>query len=327
MQTRTLGAQALTVSALGLGCMGMSQAYGPTDDSESIATVQRAIDLGITFLDTAMSYGAGHNERLLGQALAGRRDQVTLATKFGIVRDADGVRVDARPEHVRGYCEASLQRLGVEHIDLYYLHRVDPGVAIEETIGAMADLVAEGKVRHLGLSEATVEQLERATATHSITALQSEWSLWWREIEDDVLPAARRLGIGIVPYSPLGRGFLTGTVATDTLAADDLRRGDPRFDGKALEHNRALVDEVRRVAAEREVTPGQLALAWLLAQGDDVVPVPGTKRRERVEENAAAAAIALSVSDLARLEEVAPRAAWSGERESFAAYRTTRATA
>ncbi len=304
--------------------MGMSQAYGPTDDTESIATVQRAIDLGVTFLDTAMSYGAGHNERLLGQAIAGRRDQVTLATKLGIVRDADGVRVDARPEHVRGYCEASLARLGVEHINLYYLHRVDPGVAIEETIGAMADLVAEGKVSHLGLSEASVEQLERAAATHPITVLQSEWSLWWREVEDDVLPAARRLGI--VPYSPLGRGFLTGTVATDTLTADDLRRGDPRFDGEAREHNQTLVDDVRRLAVERELTPGQLALAWLLAQGDDVVPIPGTKRRERVQENAAAAAITLSSAELDRLEAAAPRAAWSGDRQPFAAYRTTRAS-
>ncbi len=327
MHTRTLGREALTVSALGLGCMGMSQAYGPTDDTESVATVRRALDLGVTFLDTAMSYGAGHNERLLGRALDGRRDQVTLATKLGIVRDIDGVRVDARPEHVRGYCEASLQRLGVDHIDLYYLHRIDPDVAIEETIAAMAELVTEGKVSHLGVSEATVEQLERAAATHPISALQSEWSLWWREIEDDVLPAARRLGIGIVPYSPLGRGFLTGTVATDALEKDDLRRRDPRFAGEAMERNRALVDEVRRVAAEREATAGQLALAWLLAQGDDIVPIPGTKRRARLGENAAAAAITLSPTELDRLETAAPRAAWTGDRQSFAAYRTTRATA
>jgi len=308
--------------------MGMSQAYGPTDDTESIATVQRAIDLGITFLDTAMSYGAGHNERLLGQALAGRRDQVTLATKLGIVRDAEGVRVDAQPEHVRGYCEASLQRLGVEHIDLYYLHRVDPDVAIEETIGVMADLVAEGKVRHLGISEATVEQLERAAASHPISVLQSEWSLWWREIEDDVLPAARRLGIGIVPYSPLGRGFLTGTVATDALAADDLRRADPRFDGEALKQNQTLsstrctgwLPNARwRPASSRSRGCWPRAPTWCRS--------PAPNARERLEENAAAAAIELSTEDLARLEAVAPRTAWSGDRQSFAAHHTTRTPA
>jgi aryl-alcohol dehydrogenase-like predicted oxidoreductase len=300
MNTRTLGPEGLTVSAVGLGCMGMSQGYGAADDTESIATLHRAIDIGVTFLDTAMSYGRGHNEQLLGRALAGRRDKVVLATKFGIIRGDDGVQVDGRPENVRTYCDASLARLGVDHIDLYYQHRVDPRVPIEETVGAMAELVAEGKVRHLGLSEASPGELERAAATHPISAAQYEWSLWWRDIEDDVLPTARRLGIGLVPYSPLGRGFLAGAVTTDTLGAGDFRLGDPRFQDESLEHNRALVAEVCRLAAEREVTPAQLALAWLLAQGDDVVPIPGTRRVARLAENAGSAEIVLCIAGVAR---------------------------
>jgi len=324
MHTRTLGPEGLTVSALGLGCMGMSQAYGPTDDAQSVATLERALDLGVTLVDTAMSYGRGHNERLLARVVASRRDEMVLATKFGIVRDANGPRVDGRPENVRGYCEASLERLGVDHIDLYYQHRVDPDVPVEETIGAMAELVAEGKVRHVGISEASAEALERAAATHPITALQSEWSLWWRDIEDDVVPTARRLGIGLVPYSPLGRGFLTGAAATETLTRDDLRHSDPRFQGDHGERNHALVDELKRVADERRITPAQLALAWLLAQGDDVVPIPGTKRIDRLEENAAAADLTLSTADLERLEAAAPRSAWAGDRVAFAAFRSTR---
>jgi aryl-alcohol dehydrogenase-like predicted oxidoreductase len=324
MQTRKLGPEGLAVSALGLGCWGMSQAYGPSDDAESVATLERALDLGVTLLDTSMSYSRGHNERLLARVLVSRRDEVVLATKFGIVRDANGPRVDGRPDNVRGYCEASLARLGVDHIDLYYQHRVDPDVAVEETIGAMAELVAEGKVRHLGICEASADALERATATHPITALQSEWSLWWRDIEDDLVPTARRLGIGLVPYSPLGRGFLTGTVATETLTPQDLRHGDPRFWGDHGEHNRALVGELERLAAERGATPAQLALAWLLTQGDDVVPIPGTKRIDRVEENTAAADLTLTNADLDRLEAAAPRGAWAGDRSAFAAYRTTR---
>ncbi|MBT2227633.1 aldo/keto reductase [Nonomuraea sp. NEAU-A123] len=325
MNVRTLGPEGLTVSAVGLGCMGMSQGYGPADDAESIATLHRAIDIGVTFWDTAMSYGRGHNEQLLGRALAGRRDEVVLATKFGIIRGDDGVRVDGRPENVRAYCEASLARLGVDHLDLYYQHRVDPQVPIEETVGAMAELVAEGKVRHLGLSEASPGELERAAATHPISAAQYEWSLWWRDIEDDVLPTARRLGIGLVPYSPLGRGFLAGAVTTDTLGAGDFRLGDPRFQDDSLERNQALATEVRRLAAEREVTPAQLALAWLLAQGDDVVPIPGTRRATRLAENAGSADVVLSPADLDRLEAAVPRSAWSGDRQSFAAHRTVRA--
>jgi len=303
-----------------------ARTLGPADDAESIATLHRAIDIGVTFWDTAMSYGRGHNEQLLGRALAGRRDKVVLATKFGIIRGEDGVRVDGRPENVRAYCEASLTRLGVGHIDLYYQHRVDPQVPIEETVGAMAELVAEGKVRHLGLSEASPGELERAAATHPISAAQYEWSLWWRDIEDDVLPTARRLGIGLVPYSPLGRGFLAGAVSTDTLGAGDFRLGDPRFQDESLERNQALAAEVRRLATEREVTPAQLALAWLLAQGDDVVPIPGTRRVARLAENAGSTEIVLSPADLDRLEAAVPRAAWSGDRQSFAAHRTARTT-
>lgn len=313
--------------SLGLGCMGFSQAYGSADDEESIATMRRALDVGVTLLDTAMSYGRGHNEQLVGRAIAGRRDEVVLATKFGIVRSENGgVRVDGRPEHVRGFCEASLRRLGVDRVDLYYQHRVDPDVPIEETIGAMSELVAEGKVAHLGLSEASVHELERAVATHPISALQIEWSLWWREVEDDVVPAARRLGIGLVAYSPLGRGFLTGTVTSGSFGPEDFRRTDPRFQGEDLDRNLGLVAEVQRLARQRGVTPAQLTLAWLLAQGDDVVPIPGTRRAERVEENAAAVAVPLTAAELARLEAVAPRRAWAGDRQSFAARDTTRSS-
>lgn len=328
MKTRTLGRDGLTVSAIGLGCMGLSQAYGRANDAESIETLQRAIDLGVTFLDTAMSYGGGHNERLIGQAIAGRRDEVVLATKFGISRDGNGtVRVDARPEHVRAFLEASLTRLGVDYIDLYYQHRVDPDVPVEETVGEMAKLVAEGKIRYLGLSEVGVETLERAVATHPITALQSEWSLFWRELEDDVVPAARRLGIGLVPYSPLGRGLLTGTVRTRAFGVDDFRTNDPRFHGESLQRNLDVVEDVRELAEERGVTPAQLALAWLLAQGDDIVPIPGTRRHQRLAENAAAVTVDLSTVDLARLQAIAPRRAWAGDRQSFAALGTTRSPA
>ncbi|MYW02733.1 aldo/keto reductase [Streptomyces sp. SID3343] len=328
MRTRTLGRDGLTVSALGFGCMGLSQGYGAADEQESIAAVRRALDLGVTLLDTAMSYGAGHNEELLGRAIVGRRDEVVLATKFGIVRGADGTtRVNARPADVRGYLEASLKRLGVDHVDLYYQHRVDPHVPIEESVGAMAELVAEGKVRYLGLSEADSKQLERAAATHPIAALQSEWSLWWRELEDDVLPTARRLGIGLVPYSPLGRGFLTGAVDPNAFAANDFRRDDPRFRGENLDHNRAIVAEVRALADERGVTAAQLALAWLLAQGDDVVPIPGTRSGVRLAENAGAADVELSAAEVARLEAAAPRSAWAGDRRAFGAPVTKRGSA
>jgi len=327
LPTRRLGPGGLAVSAVGLGCMGLSQGYGSADDTESLATLQRAIELGVTFWDTAMSYGQGHNERLVGQALAGHRDEVVLATKFGIVRGDQGVRLDGRPENVAGYCEASLQRLGVDHLDLYYLHRVDPDVPVEETVGAMADLVAQGKVRHLGLSEIDAAGLERAAGVHPIAALQFEWSLWWREPEDDVIPAARRLGIALVPYSPLGRGLLAAQVDPQHLPDADFRRDDPRFNGEAFDRNRAVAAQVRSLAAEMGITPAQLALAWLLAQGDDVVPIPGTRRSDRVAENAAAAVTALSTDTLARIDAVAPRDGWSGDRKSFAAHGTTRRSA
>ncbi|MDQ6782289.1 MAG: aldo/keto reductase [Actinomycetota bacterium] len=326
MEQRHIGTE-LSCSALGLGCMGFSQAYGPADDDESITTIRHALDLGVSLLDTAMSYGGGHNEALVGRAITGRRDQVILATKFGIVRDEHGVHLDGRPEHVAGYCDASLDRLGVDVIDLYYLHWVDPEVPVTDTIGAMADLVAAGKVRHLGVSETNAGQLHAAVGVHPIAALQTEWSLLWREPEDDVIPAARHLGVGLVAYSPLGRGMLTGALPPGNFTGGDFRAADPRFAGADLARNLAVVDAIGALAAERGVTPGQLALAWLLAQGPDVIPIPGTRSPRRVGENAAAADLELSAADLARLEEVTPRSAWAGDRFSFAAQRTARTTA
>jgi aryl-alcohol dehydrogenase-like predicted oxidoreductase len=315
--TRTLG-QGLEVSAQGLGCMGMSQIYGPADETESLATIDRALELGVTFLDTADVYGLGHNEQLVGRAIAGRREEVVLATKFGIVRRADDSSfrgVDGRPEYVRSACDASLERLGVDRIDLYYQHRADPQVPIEETVGAMAELVAAGKVRHLGLSEAAADTIRRAHAVHPISALQSEWSLWSRDIEGDVLSTARELGIGIVPYSPLGRGLLTGQIrSADELSRGDFRRGTPRFEGENLARNLEVVERVRTIATEKGVTPGQLALAWVQAQGDDVAPIPGTKRRTYLEENVGALDVELTADDIAELEAVASSSAVSGAR-------------
>ena len=320
MQQRHLGSDGLVTSALGMGCMGLSQGYGPADDDESVRAIRRAAELGVTMFDTAMSYGQGHNERLIGRALAGLPWQVQVATKFGIVRDSGGVRLDGRPEHVRGYCEASLARLGVEVIDLYYLHRPDPQVPIADTVGAMARLVTEGMVRHLGVSEVTQAQLGQAAAVHPISAVQFEWSLLWRDPEDDIIPAARRLGVGLVPYSPLGRGLLTATLTAQDIEHSDFRRGDPRFQGADLDQNLA------RVAGELGVAPAQLALAWLLAQGPDVVPIPGTRRLGRIEQNAAAAEVALTEHVLRSLDEAVPRTGWAGDRSSFAAVGTSRRT-
>jgi aryl-alcohol dehydrogenase-like predicted oxidoreductase len=316
MKQQKLGRQGLVVSALGLGCMGMSEFYGPADEAESIATIQRALDLGVTFLDTADIYGMGKNEELVGRAIAGRRDQVVLATKFAIVRRADGTRsISGRPEYVRSSCDASLRRLGVDHIDLYYQHRVDPAVPIEETVGAMAELVASGKVRFLGLSEAAPATIRRAHAVHPISALQTEYSLWSRDPEDEILPTLRDLGIGLVAYSPLGRGFLSGAIKSPAdFAPDDFRRTSPRFQGENFARNMAVVEQVQQLAGEKGVTPGQLALAWLLAQGEDIVPIPGTKRRAYLEENVAAANVSLSREDLARLESVAPKGFAVGDR-------------
>ncbi|MEA2266193.1 MAG: hypothetical protein QOE27_1776 [Solirubrobacteraceae bacterium] len=320
MKTRTLGTTGPTVSALGLGCMGMSAFYGQTDDDEAIATIHRALDLGCTFLDTSDMYGPHTNERLVGRAIAGRRDEVVLATKFGIqIEMGPPVRrsVNGSPEYVHAACEASLERLGVDHIDLYYQHRVDPNTPIEETVGAMAELVAAGKVRHLGLSEASPETIRRAHAVHPIAALQTEYSLWTRDVEAEILPTLRELGIGLVAYSPLGRGFLSGRFSSpEDLDENDFRRTGPRFTGDNLERNRQLVDRVRELAAEHGVTPGQLALAWVLAQGEDVVPIPGTKRRTYLEENLAAADLELSPEDLARIGDVVGEAAGARYDES-----------
>jgi len=306
----------LVVGAQGLGCMGMSQAYGQGDETESIATIHRAIELGVTLFDTADQYGRGANEELLGRALKGRRDQVAIATKFALVPgDGGGLAVRGDAAYVREAVDRSLSRLDVDHIDLYYQHRVDPNVPIEETVGAMAELVQAGKVRHLGLSEAGAETIRRAHAVHPITALQSEWSLWTRDIEAEILPVCRELGVGIVPFSPLGRGFLTGSVTSvDNLAADDMRRNLPRFAGENFDRNLAIVDKLNSLAAERGVTAGQLALAWVQRQGEDVVPIPGTKRRKYLEENVAAAQLELTADDLAAIAATAPADAVSGDR-------------
>ncbi len=316
MQQRTLG-RGLTVSAIGLGCMGMSEFYGAGDEAESIATIHRALDLGVTFLDTADMYGVGRNEELVGRAIKGKRDGIVLATKFGNMRGADGafLGVSGRPEYVRAACEASLRRLGVETIDLYYQHRVDPNTPIEETVGAMAELVRQGKVRHLGLSEAAPETIRRAHKTHPITALQTEYSLWSRDVEQAVLPTVRELGIGFVAYSPLGRGFLTGQIKRiEDLAPDDYRRNNPRFQGENFQRNLDLVTAVETMAREKSCTPAQLALAWVLARGQDIVPIPGTKRRKYLEENLGALNVTLNQEDLARLDKILPPGAAAGER-------------
>jgi len=318
MERRRLGSQGLEVSAEGLGCMGMSEFYGPTDETEAIATIHRALALGVDFLDTADIYGPFTNERLVGRALAGRRHEVVLATKFGNERRDDGswVGVNGRPEYVRSACEASLARLGVDHIDLYYQHRVDKTVPIEETVGAMATLVGEGKVRYLGLSEASPATIKRAHAVHPITALQSEYSLWSRDPEQAVLPALRELGIGFVAYSPLGRGFLAGRFRSPDDLGDegDFRSRHPRFQGDNLTRNLELLGRLEEIARDRGVTPAQLALAWVLHRGADVVPIPGTKTRRYLEENVAAAALELSDDELARLDEALPPGATSGQR-------------
>ncbi len=316
MDTRTLG-QGLQVSGQGLGCMGMSAWYGPTDDDESIATIHRALELGVNFLDTADVYGAGRNEELVGRAIAGRRDEVVLATKFGNRRLDDGSRtIDGTPEYVHQAIDASLGRLDVDYVDLYYQHRVDAGTPIEETVGAMAELVAAGKVKHIGLSEAGPETIRRANAVHPITAVQSEWSLWTRDPEENgVLETVRELGIGFVAYSPLGRGFLAGRFSSpEELAEDDFRRRHPRMSGENLDRNRGLADRVRELAEEKGSTPAQLALAWVLSRGDDVVPIPGTKRRGYLEQNVAASEVELTAPELQELDEAFPPGAAAGDR-------------
>jgi aryl-alcohol dehydrogenase-like predicted oxidoreductase len=318
MKKRKLGTQGLVVSEQGLGCMGMSEFYGATDEAESIATLNRAIELGIDFFDTSDMYGPYKNEELLGKAFRGRRAEVIIATKFGIQRDPTsetGRSINGRPEYVHEACEGSLKRLGIECIDLYYQHRVDPKVPVEETVGAMAELAQEGKVRYLGLSEAAPDTIRRAHAVHPISALQTEYSLWSRDPEDEILATVRDLGIGFVAYSPLSRGFLTGQITSiDDLAPDDYRRYSPRFQGENFARNLELVKRVTDIAREKGVTPGQLALAWVLAQGEDIVPIAGTKRRAYLEENVAASDIELTAEDLARIDEVAPKGVASGTR-------------
>ena len=316
MERRTLGGQGLVVPALGLGCMGMSQSYGPGDDQESLATIHRALELGVTFLDTADVYGPFTNERLVGRAIAGRRDQVVLATKFGNQRLADGRRVvNGDPGYVRQACDASLERLGVDHIDLYYQHRVDRSVPVEETWGALAELVQAGKVRYLGISEAAPATVRRAHAVHPVSAGQYEWSLFSRDLEEELVPTLRELGIGLVAYSPLGRGFLSGRITSpDDFGEDDFRRNHPRFSGESFARNLELVDRVRALAEGKGVTPSQLAIAWVLAQGDDVVPIPGTKRRRYLEENLGALEVELTPEDLAAIEKATPRGSVAGAR-------------
>jgi aryl-alcohol dehydrogenase-like predicted oxidoreductase len=317
MKMRKLGSQGLEVSALGLGCMGMSDFYGGRDDTESAATINLALDRGVTFLDTADMYGVGKNEELVGRVVRERREWVVVATKFGNVRGPDGSfqGINGRPDYVRAACDASLKRTGLDVIDLYYQHRVDPEVAIEETVGAMAELVTAGKVKYLGLSEAAPSTIRRAHKVHPITALQTEYSLWSRDPEDELLPTVRELGIGFVPYSPLGRGFLTGQFKTpDDLPADDTRRNHPRFQGEAFAKNLELVAEIGAMAEAKGCTPAQLALAWVLAQGEDIVPIPGTKRRTYLEDNLGALDVALSAEDLARIDRVLPPGAATGTR-------------
>ena len=322
MKQRKLGTEGLTVSAQGLGCMGMSDFYGTRDEAESITTIHRAFDLGVNFLDTSDMYGPFTNEELVGKAIKGRRNQVVVATKFGIMRAkpskegwAPITGISGRPEYVRSCCDASLKRLGSDHIDLYYQHRVDPEVPIEETVGAMSDLVSAGKVRYIGLSEASVQTIRRAHTIHPITALQSEYSLWSRDPEDEVLPTLRELGIGFVAYSPLGRGFLTGQLKNpDDFAADDYRRNSPRFQGDNFAKNLELVERITAIAERKGMTPGQLALAWVLAQREDIVPIPGTKRRKYLEENIAAGAVSISEEEMAEIAAALPKGAAAGER-------------
>lgn len=316
LSTRKLGRQGLEVSALGLGCMGMSQSYGVPDDRESLATIHRALELGVTFFDTAEAYGPFTNEELLGRGLKGRRDRVVIATKFGFrFAGNEVVGVDSGPEHVKEVAEASLRRLGTDHIDLLYQHRVDPDVPIEDVVGAMSDLVREGKVRFLGLSEAGADTIRRAHAVHPISALQSEYSLWERNLEQEMIPLLRELGIGLVPFSPLGRGFLTGTAKrAEEYLEGDYRRGDPRFQGEHFDANMRAASVVRELAAKRDATPGQVALAWLLHKGNDIVPIPGTKRRRYLEENVAAADLALSAAEIAELDAAIPPEVVSGPR-------------